>query len=492
MATIPSWALAHKKQGTEIKYIRGHYYLYAIKSKYCKETKRTKKISLGILGKITENEGFIPSKAEKTAKNALETIDEKQIFALEYGFSKWLFDFLSQKGTIDKLKTHFPNEWRFIVAMIYVRVVHRCPLKNVPFFLSQSNIGSLLGLENKLNDQKICDKIFEIGQKELLMQSFIQPNAQHHPCVLIDATDIISKSNMAIAQRGYNAHQEYHPQFVLLYMYDAESFEPIYYRLLPGNIRDVSILKNTIYLSGIQHCIFIADKGFYSASNLKELEQNLLEYIIPLKRDHTQLDYELLQDIETSGQYFEFEKRFIFHTKTLEVEKRKIELFLDGKLKEQEKNDYLSRTKTLPDEYTKEGFAEKVKKMGTLALIHNTDKNPENTYIAYKNRGEIEQFFDHFKNTLEASCSYMQRDESLRGWMFINHLCMQVIYELYKILKTTPLNKTQKLNHKYSIKDVIEHLKSVQIIHLDQDKTIVTELNKATKTLLAKMKISVT
>jgi hypothetical protein len=78
--------LAHKKPCTEIKYIRGHYYIYAIKSKYCKATKRTKKISLGILGKITENEGFIPSKAEKVAKSSVETSHTKQIFAFEYGF----------------------------------------------------------------------------------------------------------------------------------------------------------------------------------------------------------------------------------------------------------------------------------------------------------------------------------------------------------------------------------------------------------------------
>jgi hypothetical protein len=32
----------------------------------------------------------------------------------------------------------------------------------------------------------------------------------------------------------------------------------------------------------------------------------------------------------------------------------------------------------------------------------------------------------------------------------------------------------------------------VQTIHLSPDKTIVTELNKATKTLLAKMKIHIT
>jgi hypothetical protein len=422
MSNYPPWVAAHKKQGSEVKFIRGHYYLYGVKSVYDKDTKKAKKISLGILGKITENEGFIASKVKRPTGKSLELIDEKQIFAHEYGFSKWLFDFLTQKGTIDKLKAHFPTEWQFIVAMVYARVAHRCPLKNVPFVIAQSNILSILGIESKFSDQKICDKIFEIGQKEFNIQSFIKPDALTHPCVLVDATDIISKSNMSIAQRGYNAHHEFNSQFVLLYMYDAESFEPVYYRLLPGNIRDVSTLKNTIYLSGIQRCIFVADKGFFSADNLKELEQNSLQYIIPLKRDHKLLDYAVLKDIETCGRYFGYEKRFIFYAETLETENRKIELFLDGKLKEQEKNDYLSRTKSLPDEYTKEGFIEKVKMMGTLAMIHNTDKNPESTYISYKNRGEIEQFFDHFKNTLEASYSYMQRDESLKGWMFINHL----------------------------------------------------------------------
>ena len=78
--------------------------------------------------------------------------------------------------------------------------------------------------------------------------------------------------------------------------------------------------------------------------------------------------------------------------------------------------------------------------MGTLAIMHNTGLRPQDLYVEYKNRGEIEQFFDHFKNTIDASCSHMQRTESLNGWMFINHISMQIIYKLFQILKTTPLN----------------------------------------------------
>ena len=72
---------------------------------------------------------------------------------------------------------------------------------------------------------------------------------------------------------------------------------------------------------------------------------------------------------------------------------------------------------------------------------------------------------------------------------------MEVIYKIYEKLKTTPLNKTQKLNHKYSIKDTIEYLKSVKKIMFqknDNSQYAIAEINKLTKTLLEKMKISIT
>ncbi|MDX2305962.1 MAG: hypothetical protein NW226_24345 [Microscillaceae bacterium] len=47
--TYPDWVLAHKAKGTEIRLIRGHYYLYKITSKWSKEKKRAVKITEGIL-----------------------------------------------------------------------------------------------------------------------------------------------------------------------------------------------------------------------------------------------------------------------------------------------------------------------------------------------------------------------------------------------------------------------------------------------------------
>jgi hypothetical protein len=78
----------------------------------------------------------------------------------------------------------------------------------------------------------------------------------------------------------------------------------------------------------------------------------------------------------------------------------------------------------------------------------------------------------------------MQREESLNGWMFINHLSMQIIYRLYFILKNTPLNKKQNLNHKYSINDAIEHLKSIKKIQFSNQDSVIAEINKKLPSLL--------
>ena len=57
----PDWALKHKIKNTELRHIRGKYYLYAITSKRIKERKWPQKITLGQIGVITEAEGLIPT-----------------------------------------------------------------------------------------------------------------------------------------------------------------------------------------------------------------------------------------------------------------------------------------------------------------------------------------------------------------------------------------------------------------------------------------------
>ena len=58
---------------------------------------------------------------------------------------------------------------------------------------------------------------------------------------------------------------------------------------------------------------------------------------------------------------------------------------------------------------------------------------------------------------------------------------MLMIYKLFQILKITPLNKKQKLIHRYSINDAIEHLKNIKKIKFACNEFVASEINKSTK-----------
>jgi hypothetical protein len=109
----PQWVLKHKKPGTEIRLINGHYYVYAISSRWDSERKRPVKKTLGILGKITQT-GFVESDKHRLKTKSLVI---KQVWQLEYGFTHFLQSCL--QDTVIKLQQYFSDSWQTIVAMSF-------------------------------------------------------------------------------------------------------------------------------------------------------------------------------------------------------------------------------------------------------------------------------------------------------------------------------------------------------------------------------------
>jgi hypothetical protein len=64
----PEWVKKHKLPNTEIRCIRGKYYLYNITSVWCPEKERTKKKTLKQVGVITEEYGLIPTGMSRKGK----------------------------------------------------------------------------------------------------------------------------------------------------------------------------------------------------------------------------------------------------------------------------------------------------------------------------------------------------------------------------------------------------------------------------------------
>jgi hypothetical protein len=96
-------------------------------------------------------------------------------------------------------------------------------------------------------------------------------------------------------------------------------------------------------------------------------------------------------------------------------------------------------------------------------LITNENEKSETVYLNYKSRAGIEILFDGAKNILGNDYTYMQNDEALQGWIFINHLALQVHHKIYSFLKS------KGLLYKYSIRDFIEHLLDIKKIRINEE-----------------------
>lgn len=456
----PQWALDQKKPGTELRLIRGNYYLYEYKTVYDKEKKGPKKISGKLLGRITQQSGLIPSGKRQLEKAVNQTVFSN-LSIKEFGASFLVYQVFSYY--VKALRKAFPDFWQSLLAIAYCRFVYKCPLKSIPFLLAQSYLPELLEIK-QFNDKTASHVLNTIGSMHEARLAYMKSFVLKEEYLLMDATNIFSNSELIpLSKTGYNSKKNYDPHFNLMYLYSSKAKRPVYYKLLPGNIREVKAFKNCLIEAGLSHAVIVADKGFYSIKNIGLLEAENLKFILPLKRDNSLIDYETLADnsFKANDFCFEHEKRIIWYRK-FKVNNLSLFLFLDDSLKLNEERDYLRRIETHPESYSFTEYHIRKNTFGTIALVTNLQRKAAvDVYQTYKSRMAIETMFDGMKNVLEADHTYMQNEQTLQGWMFINHITLQWYQQLYMDLKEKSMLK------KFSVNDYILFLTDLKKVKIN-------------------------
>ncbi len=137
-----------KRPGTELRYIRGIYYLYGVSSKWNKKKKHTQK--------VTEN-GFIES-ARRQILDGKSKVEynvmpiTKSISVKSAGFECFLNPLLSD--VLKALKKPFNEDAEAIYCASLMRLMHQAPLKNMHVHL-QENFLSESFSEVSFSDKKI-------------------------------------------------------------------------------------------------------------------------------------------------------------------------------------------------------------------------------------------------------------------------------------------------------------------------------------------------
>jgi transposase len=477
---LPDWAQKHKTAGKEVRKLNGRYYLYEITSKYNPAKGRSQKVTGPYLGRITP-QGLIKPKRETLKENI------QQITVKEYGATHSTLQ--TCQDIIDLLKTSHPQEWEQITAFALARLFHQSPLKNVQTHYTQSHLSDAFK-DAEVSPESLSKLLHNIGTRRECMVEFMK-NFLHGEQAVIDLTHVFSLSEGVIsATLGHNGNGEYLPQVNMVLLLSLEKKTPSFFRLVPGSIRDVSAVVASVHEAHLQNALLIGDKGIYSESNVVSLEEDRLEYILPLKRNHSLISYAPTRsgDRKMFGGYFQFDERVIWYqeqkpkSKAERASGRRLILFLDEKLKAEEEKDFMSHVKagkiTLQD-YFAQQFC-----MGTIVVMTNCSFTAQRVFELLKERVEVEQVFDTFKNTLNADRSYMRDDWGLQGWMFVNFVALLFYYRIYDLLLRC------EVLDRYSPRDVIMHLSRVFKLRIGNE-WVLSEVPKSTRALMDKLKIEI-
>lgn len=482
--SLPDWVIKFKEPLTEIKCIHGTYYKYKVKHVYDSLKKRSIKKDICLLGKITEDRGFVPSPKNTLREEAKRTNVDIKTFGIFAIFEELLREEILSLQSV--LGEDLANK---ILSFSMIRWAYQSPIKRAENYHSHDFCSEFWSSEHALSDKALSAALKNVGENREKILSWMRsffPNSNAEHFILMDSTHIVSQSeNLAINAPGYNPDLNFDKQIRLMYMFSAELKQPVYYRLLNGNLSDVSTLALCVKELALQDVIFIADKGFYSADNVEFLSSNHFQYIIPIKRNNSVIDYSHLinGNLKKKCDYFQYQNRAVWYYQ-YEKDGKNLITFLNDRLRVEEEDSYLARIKTHPEEYTKEDFLKKLHTFGTFTIAYNVDKKltAQQIYEIYKKRNEIEIMFDSYKNFLKADQMYMQNRYVLEGWLFCNFIAMIAYYKLFEKLRAAGLLA------KISPKDIIELGKSIHKIKVNGE-WVTTEIPQKNRNIFKKINI---
>jgi len=463
---VVNWVLEQKKAGRkclEVKKLNNNYYVYNSTTCYDRQTKKAKKISK-YLGKLDPVEGFVEPRG-KIVKS-IKTI-------WQYGNAMLLNQAMNE--LIPALKEGFDATWKEIYALALVRATGYVPLKRVEAVWER--LYDVHELNPNLDPKNLGRVLKEVGLDREGQNEVFQFLSWNGKELVYDLSSFFTRSDeINLAEKGYNKEWINLQQINLALLCSADTGLPTMIRAIPGSVKDIATLINSLEEIGLNNKTLILDRGFFSDDIMKYLEGKKISYVLPTRRNS-----------ELYNVRIHLNKHFFYRERLIKCGKRKhlgrfLYLYEDTQLKlEEEKTLY---KKLNENRIIKTDLNEELVRSGKILIVSSLDIDTLDLYLLNKKRDSIEKLFDTYKTTLNADRTYLQDDASIFGHVFTAFL------SLYAYCKLEQLIKKVNLIDKYSPADILEEYSKVYIANLGNS-TMITEIPKKVKKLDETLKANI-
>lgn len=432
---VPAEILKFKPKGTMVKNIHGGFYVYAMENVKNPTTGKWQTKSKGILGKITLKDGYIPN-------------ENVGYSVLEYGA------YHLAEECADGIKTQFQQAFGkgedakriWALAMIYAVNGFR-PISAISLLYRKSSLTvSYPAL--KMGETAVSNILENLGRRDVESKKFQDLLLQCVKEMAIDGHVIPRYSKLdGMTEYGYKYKALGSEQVNLLTAYDVSKNRPVAMKMFDGSKNDKISVKEMIKDVLIEGCLYLMDRGFYSPELKEMLADKKATYIMPVSSNMTSYQ-EALKRGRGRMKTFIYKRREGIHIIKSVVEyqvssddnETRIIYFRNLHEAEGEKANYLECIEKKIPGYTEAKLAAAEKTFGVIILETTHGGTPEEIYNFYKDRWNIEIYYDYLKHQMDFNALGVQDWAKLQGLSFMMLLSTLIYGSIQEKLKQSSLS----------------------------------------------------
>ncbi|GHV39934.1 hypothetical protein FACS189490_04310 [Clostridia bacterium] len=415
-----------------IKHINGRDYVYDVKSVRDKTTKKVKKLSTYMGPLLDKNTMAFSPKKKVIVKDA-----QKRII-LNYGDTRLLAASLKQSLLSGLFASVLPEEQDTLNALLCYKIIVGAASKDAEIWY-EGNYASVLFPNAQMASQRISEFLTRLGDERVQRAFFTQylsQAAQISGEVVIDSTGLPNEIDLPLTQFGHHGG-EIEKENRMIMVIDRVTKFPLYFRLVAGNIADVSTLLTTFKLMaklGVNPQLVIMDAGYCSDKNIGALYAAKTSFLTRLPAGR-KLFKTLIADtnhsLESRVNAVSYNKRALF------VQKAKTEICghigfayvcCDVKQRGLKMDAFVRETDIY--ELTDAEFAAQTSAIVKFVLISDKDIPIQELLPLYYTRQIAEQTFGFSKSCLNLLPLRVHTTETLRGYAFLAFLALLLSVEI--------------------------------------------------------------
>ena len=419
-------------------------------------------------------------------------------------------------GLTATLKECFPKRWEDILAC----AMHCCS-ENEPLYLCKPWAENSYGVAAPAS-QRIAELLRELDEDSRMVfykkWAALRTESEY---LALDITSISSWSELIhFVEPGYNRDHEKLPQINLAMLFGEDSKLPVFPRVYPGSIHDVSTLvgmASFIEQINLDQMHFVMDKGFFSIKGITPLLKDYIKFAIGVPfstgkaNDLVDEDRESICNADNAIMIGDSIYYAATHTETLKGRRVYYHVYYDEQRHTDDRkhlmqkvigyeNELQTGTMRITDPVAKHYFTfqktkdgsynihrrvdvieNEKKNAGFFIILTNHYKDPQQVLEIYRNKDAVEKSFNDLKNDLDLERLRIHSDEAMEGRIFIGFISLIIMSYIREKMRT------HNLYSKFTFNELIAELKKLRVIRFKSGKEIITEETKNHKIIFKSM-----